>query len=103
MQGTWDDVPRDRPIAALSIVDWGHGGHERACLAGHTRFYFFNEALAGGGGGILAAKAIGAFRPDGTVIEHRLDFKTGLVSPRVYPAFSFAFSPTVLRDGMTTP
>jgi hypothetical protein len=85
---TWNDVPRDKRVRELQIVEL-KTAHPWARLPGMRSVFFMNEGVGlapmgtGGGRQIHTAKIFGGIRQDGTVIEARLWFEDGDPRPRV--------------------
>lgn len=102
MEGTWDDVPTDKPIQAISIVTGPRWESAFPPLTGGTRFYASNEGLAlAGEQGRLAAKIVGCVRED-VAFEARLELlgvETPEVTIRTFPAAELAISEGSYRPG----
>jgi hypothetical protein len=99
-QGVWDDVPRDRPLVALSLR-WADTGEEIVKLAGARRYYFSNEAIAVFGVdavGHLSAKIIGMETLEG-VDEVRLDLIYGRAEQNHYAPGECPFIEAAFRQG----
>ena len=96
--GTWDDVPRDKTVAGLSVVDFDSAAVLATVPTG-SRYYFANEAIAYPGKNVLSSKILGSVQGD-TITEVRWEIwpDAGIVSHN-YPTAEFAFVDGIFREG----
>ena len=97
--GTWDDVPKTKNVASLTVVDFNNGA-VLATVPSGVRYYFANEAIAYPGTHVLSGKIIGSVGNGGVVEETRYEVwpETKVVS-RQYPVSECPFSGGVFREG----
>lgn len=96
---TWDDVPSDSPVQALSLVEKA-SGVEVFCIEGGLRYYFSNEAVAmAGDQGIFAGKLFGVILGN-EAREIKLDVLDGVrFYERKLPAAELRYAPHAYRQG----
>lgn len=101
--GTWDEVPKDRPIQSVGLSNLNHGV-DYVRLDGFAKYFFSNEAMALKSSPDKqhhSAKILGGVDANGTVREAYLDFSgpKPTRSAREYPVAALAFGEAALRPG----
>lgn len=96
---TWDSVPTDSPVQALSLVEKA-SGVEIFCIEGGLRYYFANEAVATmGGEGVFAGKLFGVILGN-EAREIKLDILDGVrFFERRLPAADLRYAEHAYRKG----
>ena len=101
-EGTWDDVPRDRPVVSVALYDTETGA-ELLKADGGRAYFFANEAIAAWGQkqGRLSGKILGVVSGD-EVLEARLDLLHSPMraSERRYALVDCPFTPAAFRLGL---
>lgn len=102
-EGTWDDVPRDKPIVALRIVHMPTG-HAWVEVKDMAEYFLFNEAIVDRKSQVTYhdAKVLGGVKRTGDVLEARVSFLVDgqpTASQRTYPRDQFEHREDILRPG----
>jgi hypothetical protein len=94
--GFWDDVPKNKKIQNLAVVDFDSGAVLASASPG-SRYFFTNEAIAYPGKQVLSGKILGSVQ-GATVTEVRWEvWPEQKVVSREYPVSECPFGSGAFR------